>query len=200
MGATRPRLGVLGGSFDPPHLGHLAIASEAFHAQRLERVLFVPAAAPPHKGEGERTAAATRLELTSLAIEGDPRFATSGVEIERGLVYTADTLHALGQRYGGHDLVFIMGSDSLLQLETWHEPDDLLSICTLAVAARPGDDPAAIAAAVSRWGPGRVAQLDAPALDLSSSGIRVRVRRGRPISYLVPRRVEQYILESGLYR
>lgn len=200
MGATRPRLGVLGGSFDPPHLGHLAIASEAFHAKQLERVLFVPAAAPPHKGEGERTAAATRLELTSLAIEGDPRFATSGVEIDRGLVFTADTLHALAQQYAGHDLVFIMGSDSLLQLETWHEPDDLLSICTLAVASRPGDDPAAIAGAVSRWGPGRVSQLDAPALDLSSSGIRARVRRGRPISYLVPRRVERYILESGLYR
>ncbi len=93
-----------------------------------------------------------------------------------------------------------MGSDSLLQLETWHDPHELLSLCTLAVAPRPGDTPAAIAAAVARWAPGRVVQLDAPALDLSSSDIRARVTRGQPIRYLVPRRVEQYIAESGLYR
>lgn len=200
MAATQPRLGVLGGSFDPPHLAHLAIASEAFHALHLERVLFVPAAAPPHKGEGERTSAATRLELTSLAVDDDLRFTASGIEIERGLVYTADTLRALDQRYEGHDLVFIMGSDSLLQLETWHDPDELLSLCTLAVAPRPGDTASAIAAALARWGPGGVSQLDAPALDLSSSDIRGRVARGQPIRYLVPHRVEQYIMESGLYR
>jgi len=200
VAATQPRLGVLGGSFDPPHLAHLAIASEAFHALHLERVLFVPAAAPPHKGQGERTSAATRLELTSLAIDDDLRFTASGVEIERGLVYTVDTLRALDQRYAGHDLVFIMGSDSLLELETWHDPDELLTVCTLAVAPRPGDAPAAIAAAVARWGSGRVEQLDAPALDLSSSDIRARVTRGQPIRYLVPHRVEQYIKESGLYR
>ncbi len=200
MAATRSRLGVLGGSFDPPHLAHLAIASEAFHALSLERVLFVPAAAPPHKDGGERTSAAIRLELTSLALDDDLRFTTSGIEIERGLVYTTDTLRALADRFHGHDLVFIMGSDSLLQLETWHEPDRLLSLCTLAVAPRPGDLPEAIAAAAERWGPERVAQLDVPALDLSSSDIRERVAMRRPIRYLVPRRVEHYIRESGLYR
>ncbi len=124
----------------------------------------------------------------------------SGVEIERGLVYTADTLRALSARYADHDLVFIMGSDSLLQLETWHEPEELLALCSLAVAPRPGDSPEAIAAAAARWGGHRVTLLDLPPLDVSSSDLRRRVAARRPIRYLVPQRVEQYILETGLYR
>jgi len=191
---------VLGGSFDPPHLAHLAIASEASHALGLERVLFVPAAAPPHKDGCERTPAAARLQLAALATQDDLRFSVSGVEIERGLVYTVDTMRVLGAKHAGHDLVFLMGSDSLLQLETWHQPDELLSLCALAVAPRPGDGAAAIAAAVDRWGPATVLPLDVPALDLSSTQIRERVSRRRPIRYLVPQRVEQSILESGLYR
>ena len=200
MATAQPRLGILGGSFDPPHVAHLAIASEACHAFGLERVLFVPAAAPPHKGTGERTPAAIRLELASLAIDDDLRFTASGIEIERGLVYTVDTLRALSERYAGHDLVFIMGSDSLLQLGSWHEPDDLLALCTLAVAPRPGDAPEAIAAAAARWGEHRVRPLDVPLLDISSSVVRERTARGQPIRYLVPHRVEQYIQNTGLYR
>ena len=200
MEAAQGRLGVLGGSFDPPHVAHLAVASEAFHALGLERVLFVPAAAPPHKDRPERTSTAVRLELTSLAIDDDLRFTASGIEIERDLVFTVDMLRALRERYGGHDLVFIMGSDSLLQLETWHAPDELLTLCTLAVAPRPGDPPEAVAAAAARWGEGRVTMLDVPPLDVSSSDIRARAAQHRPFRYLVPRRVEQYILETGLYR
>lgn len=200
MATAPPRLGILGGSFDPPHLAHLAIASEACHALGLERVLFVPAAAPPHKGTGERTPAAVRLELASLAIDDDLRFTASGVEIERGLVYTIDTLSALSERYAGHELVFIMGSDSLLQLETWHEPEGILSLCSLAVAPRPGDAPEAIAAAAVRWGKHRVRLLDVPLLDISSSVVRERAASRRPIRYLVPHRVEQYIQNTGLYR
>ncbi len=156
MAAAQPRLGILGGSFDPPHVAHLAIASEACHELALERVLFVPAAAPPHKGSGGLTSASVRLEMTSLAIDDDLRFTASGIEIERGLIYTVDTLRALNERYPGHDLVFIMGSDSLLQLAAWHEPEELLSLCSLAVAPRPGDAPEAIAAAAARWGDYRV--------------------------------------------
>ncbi|HEY5168582.1 MAG TPA: nicotinate-nucleotide adenylyltransferase [Thermoleophilia bacterium] len=200
MAAAQPRLGILGGSFDPPHVAHLAIASEACHEFALERVLFVPAAAPPHKGAGERTSASVRLEMTSLAIDDDLRFTVSGIEIERGLIYTVDTLRAVDERYAGHDLVFIMGSDSLLQLSSWHEPEELLSLCSLAVAPRPGDAPEAIAAAAARWGDYQVKLLDVPLLDVSSSAIRDRVARGQPIRYLVPQRVEQYVLESGLYR
>jgi nicotinate-nucleotide adenylyltransferase len=200
VAAAQPRLGVLGGSFDPPHVAHLAIASEACHALGLARVLFVPAAAPPHKGVAERTPAGERLQMASLAIDDDLRFTVSGIEIERGLVYTADTLRALGARYADHDLVFIMGSDSLLQLDTWHAPDELLSLCSLAVAPRPGDSPEAIAAAAARWGEGQVTLLDVPLMDVSSSDVRARAAQRRPIRYLVPQRVEQYILETGLYR
>jgi nicotinate-nucleotide adenylyltransferase len=200
VAAAQPRLGVLGGSFDPPHIAHLAIASETCHVLGLERVLFVPAAAPPHKGGEERTSAEIRLELASLAIDDDLRFTASGIEIERGLVYTADTLRALSRRYSDHELVFIMGSDSLLQLETWHDPEQILSECSLAVAPRPGDPPEAIAAAAARWGPYQVTVLDVPLLSVSSTDIRERVAAHRPIRYLVPQRVEQYILETGLYR
>ena len=200
MAGAQPRLGVLGGSFDPPHVAHLAIASEACHTLGLERVLFVPAAAPPHKGTEERTSAEVRLELTSLAIDDDLRFTASGIEIERGLVYTADTLRALNERYADHELVFILGSDSLLQLETWHDPEQLLAQCSLAVAPRPGDSPEAIAAAAVRWGSYQVTVLDVPLLAVSSTDIRARAARRRPIRYLVPHRVEQYILETGLYR
>ncbi len=200
MAASQARLGVLGGSFDPPHLAHLAIASEACYALGLERVLFVPAAAPPHKDGAERTPADRRLELASLAIDDDLRFAVSAIEIERGLTYTADTMRALSERDPGNELVFIMGSDSLLQLETWHAPEELLSLCSVAVAPRLGDAPEAVSAAVARWGDHRVVLLDTPGLAISSSAIRARVAQRRPIRYLVPQRVEQYILETGLYR
>jgi nicotinate-nucleotide adenylyltransferase len=138
--------------------------------------------------------------MTSLALDDDLRFTVSGIEIERGLIYTVDTLRALNERFAGHDLVFIMGSDSLLQLSSWHAPEELLSLCSLAVAPRPGDAPEAVAAAAARWGAYQVTPLDVPRLDVSSSAIRDRVARGRPIRYLVPQRVEQYVLESGLYR
>ena len=200
MARAQPRLGVLGGSFDPPHVAHLAIASEAFHALGLSRVLFVPAAAPPHKDGGRRTAADVRLEMTSLAVDDDLRFTASGVEIECGLVYTADTMRALGRRYPGQELVFILGSDSLLQLDTWHEPEELLSVCSLAVAPRPGDPPEAVAAAAADWGASRVTLLDAPIMDVSSSDIRTRVAARRPVRYLVPARVEKFMVDSGLYR
>jgi len=197
---ARPRLGILGGSFDPPHIGHLVIASEAHARLSLERVLFVPAAAPPHKDLAERTAAGVRLEMTALAVAEDIRFVESGLEIERGLVYTRDTLGAVAERFPGRDLVFIMGSDSLLQLDTWCDPEGVLARCTLAVAPRPGDDPALVAAAVTRWGAGRVTILDAPPVGVSSSQIRARVAGGLPIRYLVPETVQELIFERGLYR
>ncbi len=200
MAPAQPRLGILGGSFDPPHVAHLAVASEACQALGLERVLFVPAAAPPHKRSDGRSEAASRLEMTSLAIDDDLRFTASAIEIERGLVYSVETLRALSERHLDRQLVFIMGSDSLLQLGEWHEPEELLSLCSLAVAPRPGDAPEAIAAAAGRWGASRVTMLDLPLLGVSSSGLRRRAAEGRSLRYLVPHRVEQYIQETGLYR
>ena len=199
MHEVRPRLGVIGGSFDPPHLGHLVIASEAHARLALERVLFVPAAAPPHKDLEERTAADVRLEMTALAVADDPRFVASGLEIERHLVYTRDTLAAVGERFPGRELVFIMGSDSLLQLDAWYDPEGILARCTLAVAPRPGDDLALVAAAVARWGAARVAILEAPPVGVSSRQIRGRVAEGLPIRYLVPQAVAELIAGRGLY-
>jgi len=200
MAGVRPRLGVLGGSFDPPHLGHLVIASEACARCGLERVLFVPAAAPPHKDPGHHTAASARLAMTELAVEHDARFEVIGIEMERDLVYTRDTVQAVADRFPDHDLVFIMGSDSALQLETWHDPEGILGICTLAVAVRLGDDPEAIAAATERWGAGRVRLMEAPLVGISSSAVRARVAAGLPIRYLVPSAVEEYVRQHDLYR
>jgi nicotinate-nucleotide adenylyltransferase len=196
---VRPRLGVIGGSFDPPHLGHLVIASEAHVRLGLERVVFVPAAAPPHKDLEQHTAADVRLEMTSLAVIDDLRFVASGLEIERDLVYTRDTLAAVAARFPGRDLVFIMGSDSLLQFAAWFDPEGILARCTLAVAPRPGDEPAAIAAAAAHWGAHRVTILEAPPIGVSSSQIRARIAGGLPIRYLVPEAVEELIAVRGLY-
>ena len=200
MHEARPRLGVIGGSFDPPHVGHLVIASEAHARLGLERVLFVPAAAPPHKDLELRTAADLRLAMTALAVADDIRFVESGLEIGHDLVYTRDTLAAVAERFPGRDLVFIMGSDSLLQFHTWCEPESILARCTLAVAPRAGADPAAVAAAAARWGAARVAILEAPPVGVSSSQVRARVAAGLPIRYLVPEAVEEFIVERGLYR
>lgn len=138
--------------------------------------------------------------MTALAVADDERFAISEVELERGLIFTRDTLAAVAARYPGYDLVFIMGSDSLLQFEAWHDPDGILSLCTLAVAPRPGDDPATVAGAAARWGADAVTVLDAPLIGVSSSAVRARVAAGLPIRYLVPPAVETLIRELGLYQ
>ena len=199
MYGARLRLGVIGGSFDPPHVGHSVIASEAHARLGLERVLFLPAAAPPHKDLVQRTAASIRLEMTALAVADDIRFVESGLEIERDLVYTRDSLAAVAERFPGRDLVFILGSDSLLQFDTWYDPDGILAQCTLAVAPRLGDDREVVAAAAARWGASRVTILEAPPIGLSSSQIRARVAEGLPIRYLVAEAVEEFIARRGLY-
>jgi nicotinate-nucleotide adenylyltransferase len=199
MAAALGRIGVMGGTFDPPHLAHLAIASDACARLGLERVLFIPAAAPPHKESGGPTPPAARLAMTELAVEHDMRFVASGLEIERDLVYTRDTLAAVAGRFPERELFFIMGSDSLLQFDTWHDPDDIVALGSLVVAPRPGDDAVAVREAASRWDSGRVTLLDSPLLGISSSLIRERVAAGLPVRYLVPEDVELYIAEHGLY-
>lgn len=200
MPGARPRLGVLGGSFDPPHLGHLVLASEACARLGLERVLFVPAAAPPHKVARRRSPTSARLAMARLAIAGDERFALSEIEIEQGLVFTRDTLAAIAALHPVHDLVFIMGSDSLLQFDTWHEPQGILALSSLGVALRPGDDREAVAAAVGRWGAEAVHLIEAPLIGVSSTDLRARAAAGLPLRYLVPAAVEDFILGHDLYQ
>ncbi len=199
MAASRA-IGVLGGSFNPPHLGHLAIASDACSQLGLDEVVFVPAAAPPHKDIADDVPAGVRLEMTRLAVEGDERFSVSPVEIDLGLRFTSDTLAELHRRHPGRSLAFIAGSDALLQFATWHEPATILDLALLVVAPRPGDDPAAVEGAAARWGTGRVVVLSSVAIGVSSSTIRERIRAGRPVRYLVPGPVERFIADRGLYR
>ena len=195
---ARP-IGVLGGSFNPPHVGHLAIASDACAQLGLEQVVFVPAAAPPHKDIADDVPAAVRLAMTRLAVADDERFSVSAAEIDLGLRYTSDTLAEFRRRYPGRALSFIAGSDTLLSFATWHEPAAILELARLVVAPRPGDDLAAVEAAAAAWGAGKVVMLPGVAIGVSSSMVRERVRAGRPIRYLVPRAVERYIADERLY-
>jgi nicotinate-nucleotide adenylyltransferase len=197
-------IGVLGGTFDPPHIGHLWLGSLAADALGLRQVLFMPAAAPPHKGRRTISPAAVRMLMTRLAITGDPTFELSGIELDRaGPSYTIDSIEELQRAYGPSvRLVLVMAADSLAQIGTWREPERLLSLVEWAVGPRPGAPPPDRAALAASFGDlaERVHFLDGPALDLSSTQIRGRVAAGRSIRYLVPRAVEELILDRGLYR
>jgi nicotinate-nucleotide adenylyltransferase len=193
------RLGILGGSFNPPHVGHLMIASDVCTLLGLEKVLFVPAANPPHKPVEDDVSAAVRLEMTRLAVRGDKRFAVSPVEIDGGLTYSVETVAEIQRQWADYRLFFILGSDSLLQFDSWHRPCAILDLCVLAVALRPGDDPHAVEQEAARWGREKVTVLPTTVVGVSSSEIRGRVRSGKPVRYLVPQDVERYITEHRLY-
>jgi nicotinate-nucleotide adenylyltransferase len=199
MAVACRQIGVLGGSFNPPHLGHLIVASEALWSLGLEQVLFVPAADPPHKPIAGGVTAADRLLLTRAALAGEPRFAVSTVEIDRGLRFTVDTLIALQEQLPQAGLHFIAGSDSLLALHTWRQPERILSLCRFVVAPRPGDDEEAVRAAANRWGES-VSVLPSVRVGISSTDVRERVRAGRPIRFLVTDTVERLIADKGWYR
>ncbi len=192
------RLGLFGGTFDPPHIGHLVLAAWAHEALRLDRVMFIPAGRPPHKRRRRITPARHRLAMTRLAVKGDPAFAVSTLEVaRRAPSFTVDTLRALARTHRGERFL-IIGGDSLDDFRSWVEPEAILELATLAVAARPGTgDPRA-----RRWAErsGRVVWIGDPALDVSSSALRERVRRGRSIRYLVPEPVRRYIERHRLYR
>jgi nicotinate-nucleotide adenylyltransferase len=198
------RIGVLGGTFDPPHVGHLWLATLAADAIGLDRVLFMPASTPPHKGGRLVSRAADRLLMTRLAIAGDPGFELCPIEMERpGPSYTIDSVDELERLYGGTaQLYLLMAADSLAQIDTWREPDRLLERIEWAVGPRPGSPLPDRSALGERFGTlaSRIHLLGGPSLDVSSSEIRRRVAAGQAIRYLVPRGVEELIVERGLYR
>jgi nicotinate-nucleotide adenylyltransferase len=202
--ATPRRLGVLGGTFDPPHVGHLWLATLAADAMDLDRVLFMPAARPPHKDRRRISHVADRLLMTRLAIAADPSFELCTIELERpGPSYTVDTVAALEERYGPEtELFLVMAADSLDQIDTWREPDRLLERIEWIVGPRPGVALPARTALDERFGPRaeRIHLLTGPSLDVSSTDIRGRVAAGHAIRYLVPRGVEELIIDRGLYR
>ena len=194
------RIGLFGGTFDPPHVGHLALAECARDRLRLDEVRFIPAGQPPHK-RGERiTGAARRVAMARLAVRGNPAFAVSTVETRRGgPSFTVETLRAVARAAPDARLFLLMGADSLDEFRTWREPEAILGLATLAVAERPGAAPGGRRRA-SRLRRGRVAWLDNAELAVSSSLVRARVRAGRSIRYLVPDAVAAYIARHRLYR
>jgi nicotinate-nucleotide adenylyltransferase len=206
LAAQRPpsRIGILGGTFDPPHVGHLWLAALAADEVGLHRVLFMPAGQPPHKSGQLVTRATDRLLMTRLAITGDPSFDLCTIEVERpGPSYTIDSVEALQEQYGPDvTLYLIMAADSLAEIDTWREPDRLLERLEWIVGPRPGNALPDRERLVERFGDraGRIRLLDGPALEVSSSAIRRRVAAGKTIRYLVPRSVEELIGDRGLYR
>lgn len=198
------RIGVMGGTFDPIHMGHLVAAEEAMWALRLDKVLFVPTGEPPHKQPGGSSAAADRVRMVELAIASNPHFQLSLVDVNRpGKSYTVDTMRILRADLGaGAELFFIIGMDSLSELSTWKDPAGLITQSRLAVVNRPPYPEANLVRLEAQLPgiSGRVDMVEMPGIDLSASDLRQRVTTGRPIKYLVPEAVEQYILERGLYR
>lgn len=196
------RIGVLGGTFDPPHLGHLVLAEQAREQLGLERVLWVPSGDPWRKVGAAVTPGDYRLAMAQLAIEGQPAFEASQLEVDRpGPSFSVDTLRELQKQHPEAGLVFIVGQDALEDLANWREPRALLELATLAVAKRGEQEPALDAleralAGVSE----RVVWLEMPRIDISATDVRRRVAGGRSIRYLVPAAVEAYITEHGLYR
>lgn len=198
------RVGLLGGTFDPPHFGHLVLAMIAAERLDLDRVLFIPAGEPPHKRERPVSGATDRLLMTRLAIAGDPCFELSPLEVERpGISYTIDTVEQLAETYGDEvQLFLVMAVDSFTQIETWREPDRLLQLTEWVVGPRPGWPMPPRETLVERFGDRhvRIHIVSGPGLAISSSELRARVAEGRSIRYLVPRAVEEHVTARGLYR
>ncbi len=205
-----PRVGVLGGSFNPIHLGHLVLAEDILELLRLDRILFVPASAPPHKPARGLATARDRYAMTELAIRGNPRFAISDLELRRpGPSYTVDTLEAL-RREAGPDTEFylLIGSETFLDFLSWREPYRVAQLARLVVIPRAESafDPHGVQAqkvlaeiGQDGWGD-RVLLVAATSLPISSSDLQRRAREGRSLAYRVPDAVRAYILEHRLYR
>ena len=191
------KIGIIGGSFNPPHYAHLFMGIEALYRFNLEKVLFIPANIPPHKEEN-LISAYHRLKMVELAIESEKKFQVSDMEIRRGSIsYTIDTLRDLKREYDeGWEIYFIAGSDSALDLPNWREPEAILRLCTFTVFERPNYPFIKVKSDFR----GKMLLVDSLLLDISSREIRRRIREGRPIKYLLPLSVEKYISENSLYR
>lgn len=197
------RIGFFGGTFDPPHNGHLMIAQHALDELGLEEVNFAPTRTPPHKLGQSITPIAHRVEMTRLAIQGNPRFLLSYIDVDRkGPTYSVDALRIL--REGWHEsteIYFLMGMDSLANILTWHKPDELIQLCKLAVFARTGF--IALMEELEQKLPGlreRTVFVNAPPLEISATEIQRRIHAGESIKELVPINVAEYIRLAGLYK
>ncbi len=204
------KLGILGGSFNPIHIGHLIVAEEVYWRHGLSKVLFIPAFLPPHKGAEELVEARHRYEMVRLAIKGNRHFEVSGIEITRGeRSYTVETVELLLERYGKDcGLYLIIGADTLKELPSWREVRRLAGLCRMVVVNRPVSGAVAEQEAFSQLipilGREKVEEMEGlsvqiPPIGISSTEIRARLREGRHIRYLVPEAVERYIYKKRLY-
>lgn len=189
------RLGILGGTFDPVHSGHVLLAQAVLERLPLDRILFVPAADPPHK-RSLVTSATHRFEMVRLALEGLKRMEISRAELDReGPSYTVETLRHFRSHYAGSDLYLIIGADNIADLPTWHDPEGILALATIVSGSRDeqglAQDP--------DFG-SRILRVPTPTYDISSTDIRQRLLQGLPVRYLVPEAVEHYLASHGLYQ
>ena len=196
------RVGILGGVFNPPHIGHLVCAQEAHEQLGLDRVVLVPVGEAPHRSVAEDPGGDVRAEMCERAVTKDDRFEVSRVEVERpGPSYMADTLRAIEKRSPDDSIVLIMGADQAETLPRWHEPEEVLRRAAVAVAEREGRRRDRVRGAVAELpGSDRVGFFEMPRVDISSTLVRDRARLGRPVRYLVPDGVAELIAELGLYR
>jgi len=190
---TRTRFGVFGGTFDPPHLGHLIIAQTAVEVLGLDKVLFVPAASPPHKTDRLTALASHRLAMLKLAIKGNKKFEVSPLELQRGgISYTVDTLRNLSERHPGAELYLILGEDNYAEFHSWKSPEEIVRLASLVIYHRSGYGNVK----GSRY---PVTELKGALLELSSTDIRKKVSRGQSIRYFVTKEVASYIKSKKLY-
>lgn len=193
------RTGLFGGTFDPVHAAHLIAAERVRDEMDLDRIVLIPAGMPPHKSPEKISSGQDRLAMTRLAISGNPHFVCSDFEIRKqGISYTQQMIEwfRTNPPWERDTLFLIIGADSLLDIHTWHHPEAILEAVDILVMNRPGFDPAEVESTILE----RVSLVETPLIGLSSSEIRSRVRDGRSITYMVPEKVENYIIERKLYR
>ncbi len=198
------KIGIMGGTFDPIHLGHLAMAESAREIFDLDEVLFIPSSKPPHKAEKKIETKAHRLMMTYLAVKSNKNFHVSPMEMLReGFSYTLDTIDELERQYKhAAEFFFIIGSDSMADLPTWHKSKELVNKAHFVAAERPGIEInlEEVKKFFGDEGMEHIHKFITPGLDISSTDIRERIKSGRSIKYLVPEAVEEYILREKLYR
>ena len=197
------KVGIMGGTFNPIHFGHLILAETAYEEIGLDRILFMPSKNPPHKDSTEVISEEHRLKMVELAVQGNPHFQLSTIELDReGTTYTVDTLAQLTKENPNTDYYFIMGADSLIKLETWKNCQGVLDLCTVVVAGRDDlkteDIQLKIQYYKDKYG-ARIITLNMQSYELSSGFLRDRISKGKSIQYYVPEKVKDYILSNFLY-
>jgi len=197
------KIGIMGGSFDPIHMGHLIIGENARDSLNLDKVIFIPTGTNPFKRDGATSSSNHRVNMVKLAIELNPYFTMSTIEVERqGISYTIDTLKILKDRYKEDQLYFIIGTDIIFQIEKWKDFQDLFKLCKFALFNRPGKEISEIENRLKELSSKHnisFVRLNSPLIDISSTDIRNRLRNKQTIKYLVPKEVEEYILKHNLY-